>query len=245
MTSINILRYAELAKFAYQNDRPCYNKDTPTSWELVDNYESVIITFPTEVVVVIRGTEVSSLDDWFTNLRLSIFEKESGVVKIHTGFNSGARKLYGVLEKYVYTLGIKLNKQVTFVGHSSGGAIARVLGYLFGLNDYGLKSNVITFGCPKVGNQNFNNALKKVANVYHFTHKNDLVPYVPLFHGTQAGFIEHRICETEITMNPILFARLWCRIKAILRFEGLGIQNHYIDSYIDDLEILEDKTDGT
>lgn len=244
MTTINILRYAKLAKFAYQNDRARY-KDRPTFWEQVDNYESVIIIFPTEVVVVIRGTEAGSLDDWITNLRLLNFAKDSGNVKIHTGFNHGAEKLYQFLEKYVYTLGVKLNKKVIFVGHSSGGALARVLGYLFGLHTWSdARFTVVTFGCPKVGNKAFNVALADFADVYHFTHKNDLVPYVPLFHGTHAGLYESRICETGIMKNPNFFVRIWCRIKAILHLKGLGLQNHYIDSYIADLKLLEETNDG-
>ena len=78
---------------------------------------------------------------------------------------------------------IKQNKdyQIIFTGHSLGGAIATLASYYF--KKYNLGENepiLITFGQPRVGNENFAiNYMEIISSVYRIERENDIVSMFP------------------------------------------------------------------
>ena len=72
---------------------------------------------------------------------------------------------------------------IFITGHSLGGALA-TLAAVDVHQTYGLNS-LITFGEPRVGNQQFSDFFKPVVTNYRVTHYADIVPHIPL---TAQGF---------------------------------------------------------
>ena len=78
---------------------------------------------------------------------------------------------------------IKTNKdyQIIFTGHSLGGAIATLASYYYSKNKLAENEPVlITFGQPRVGNENFaRDYMKLISNVYRIERFEDIVSILP------------------------------------------------------------------
>ena len=78
---------------------------------------------------------------------------------------------------------IKQNKdyQIIFTGHSLGGAMATLASYYFKKHNLGENEPIlITFGQPRVGNENFaRNYMEIISNVYRIERENDIVSMFP------------------------------------------------------------------
>ena len=78
---------------------------------------------------------------------------------------------------------IKSNKdyQIIFTGHSLGGAIANLVSYYYSKNNLAENEPVlITFGQPRVGNENFaRDYMKYISNIYRIERYQDIVSILP------------------------------------------------------------------
>lgn len=143
--------------------------------------------------VVFRSTEYDNLDDW--KLNLSISKVSFGPVapsnaKVHSGFWNCAigNGLGDVFESRLKELmndsSLKLN-MVYIAGHSMGGACAHIFGTSLAANNSDMKVRVVTFGEPKIGNQNFktwsqySGSLDNLS-VFRFVNRADAVPRIAL-----------------------------------------------------------------
>jgi len=241
-----ILFYANLSKIAYNNYVDLEMDKKYIEYIIINNHEAVVIEFENEIVISIRGTELMSISDWLTDIKLfslnNIVKKNrcnkfyDKNIKIHNGFFEGGLELFNKIIKSKILNDNINNKPVNLIGHSAGGAKARVIAYLFlkrKLFDFDI--NIITFGCPKVGNRNFNNILLFYCNVYHFTHKNDIVPNTPLFSYTHRNIIEYKLMNDIIIKNPSITDKTVSYFKSLFNFRFLGVKNHFIDEYIKSL----------
>jgi len=242
MKTEDILRYAKIAKFAYRNDDPSEYYGNKCFWVKKENHEAVVIDFPNEIVVSIRGTEVDSFKDWITNFKFKgitpnlvvdmSYSPKKINSKIHEGFFKGGLAIFNEIIDYLD----RCDKLITLVGHSAGGAKAISLSYIMRVLAMYLDAKIVTFGSPKAGNSYFNYVVTNNYICHRYTHKNDIVPYVPFFHGTHKHIDELRITDKNIVVNPNFINRLWGRMKALVRFKGMGFVNHSIDMYIKDLQ---------
>ena len=179
-----------------------------------------------EVVISFRGTD--SAPGWKINLEIwkrSLVDHEypdidvpqNASVLIHQGFmgallgasgtnaTSGEKRIKSVYQEIRARL-LKLNKKkklekLKIIGHSLGGALAQILGYILKFDAKfadvkligadGVK--VVTFGSPRVGNWEFSNSfLTKQGLVHHrIRHESDFVPMIPALNFYHASNYEY------------------------------------------------------
>lgn len=114
---------------------------------------------------------------------------------IHKGFHDGSVEIFNAMFESILKLSNNYpNYSIIITGHSLGGAIAPLIGNELRLLNK--KSNVISFGSPKFGNiifqkwmnklwntnENLNdlNNLFKRSSYIRVTHKDDIVPLLPI-----------------------------------------------------------------
>ena len=190
-----------------------------------------------EVVISFRGTDSAPGLLIDLNIRKrSLVDHEypdidvpqNASVLIHQGFmgalleasgtntTTGEKRIKSVYQEIRARL-LKLNKKkklekLKIIGHSLGGALAQILGYILKFDAKfadvkligadGVK--VVTFGSPRVGNWEFSNSfLTKQGLVHHrIRHESDFVPMIPALNYHHASNYEY-ILKTNghVVMN--------------------------------------------
>lgn len=153
------------------------------------------------VYIIPVGTELSVFE-WLKNFM--IFKKGHGYLgRVHKGFYYNLRALWDGIED----TGVFDSPNVTFVGHSRGGAIASLmaLSYFF---IYNKKPRVITFGSPRVGNRTWKKNFE------------------------QSGIEHVRVALSGDLITKIPVLNYW-HVGRLMELSGSG---HSITSYIDALE---------
>jgi triacylglycerol lipase len=157
----------------YNNYMYINNTKTNNYFYIFYNNSSMDICF--------KGT--SNIKDVYTNLNIcpkSFINKD---IKIHSGYLYKYLSLRNVLIENINIIRNNHDiKEITFNGHSSGGAIANIaaldLSYLY--KDVCINS--ITFGSPKIGNKHFIEEYNKnIKNSIRVVNNNDIIQYLPPF----------------------------------------------------------------
>ncbi len=238
--SAEIIKYAELAKYAYDTDANIserfgavnvYIKTLPDL-----DIKFFVLTHDASKIhwISVRGT------DNFKNAKLDakyIKEYNSLLgIYIHKGFNDSAFDVYKSLVS-------KLNKdyELRFTGHSLGGAIAAILMTMFKESGFNVGKG-ITFGQPKFTNRK---GMKKYGNLplLRVVHDDDPVPLVPpttfitfLNHGIYRHFGEELVLldngkgyryYPKSRASNIFLSSFWTHIG---REE---VTDHYMQKYLD------------
>lgn len=137
--------------------------------------------FSNDVALGIRGTNMSSGRDWFSNANasLAIADNQSAV---HSGFQKVFKSMQPTLEKQLAPLlNTNSNGIVHCAGHSLGGALAS-LAAIWIKQRFGNHVALYTFGAPRVGLNDF--AMKSsgsIDKIYRCIHGDDPVPMVPVW----------------------------------------------------------------
>jgi len=169
------------------------NYDTIGSYSDNDeslNFGIVLISRQSNsIIVALRGTieqAVSNLiEDIYILPRVAAWQGHPGVpseVYIHPGFWKTWNLLKPGIIQGIAAAKAKYNTtEVTFTGHSLGGAIATVAAMDYWATT-GHVAKVITFGCPRVGNYYFAHFYEKIfgKNSMRFVNHNDFIPHLPL-----------------------------------------------------------------
>ncbi len=116
-------------------------------------------------VLVFRGTD--SPRDWLWNLNVSRDRAQSGG-EVHRGFNRALDQIWGPVE----TALAGISAPVAYAGHSLGGALAVLAAARRA------PETVYTFGAPRVGDQEFVDALGDVP-IFQVVNNDDLVARLP------------------------------------------------------------------
>lgn len=194
-----------------------------------------------EVVVVFRGSH--SIRDWVLNLCLFQCNVFFGAEKyrVHWGITQlldqycrklGERKkvrlkdmLLAILEPLVIE-----GKKITFVGHSTGGAMAVLFADQFERKFPKKTKRVVTFGQPSLGGRSFAKQYKLAHKTYRVCCDIDLVtflpplPFVYVHVGKMLWLHEGEIYENIPS---------WKRLLLSLKSWFLGpISNHFMYKYI-------------
>ncbi|KAI9510547.1 lipase [Russula earlei] len=148
------------------------------------------------VIVAHQGTDpqklladLTDLDFFPEPLDPSLFPGVPSTVAAHSGFaNEHAKTAQAILTAVQDTLTAQGASSVTVVGHSLGAALALLDGVSLSLQlSPGVTVNVIGYGMPRVGNQDFANFVDSRLGglVTHVNNQDDPVPTVP---GRFLGF---------------------------------------------------------
>lgn len=123
-----------------------------------------------KVIIACAGTE--DLGDWLINFAF-LFNRDL----VHRGFYNNANRLLPlVLDRISH---YEVGRPLILTGHSLGGATAMILGSI--LKEWGYNvQEIITFGCPRVGNKKFSNYYASLSiPTTHYVHGSDVVPATP------------------------------------------------------------------
>ncbi|KAG8721077.1 hypothetical protein FRC11_002994, partial [Ceratobasidium sp. 423] len=141
------------------------------------------------VVVAHEGTDptkfLSLLTDanaFFGDLSKTLFPGVTSAVQVHSGFRDAhAASASAVLAAVKKVLAEKSSNKVTLVGHSLGGAIATLDALYLKLNLPSTTTiKAVTYGQPRVGNQEFANLIdQKITDFSRITNIEDVIPIVP------------------------------------------------------------------
>lgn len=155
------------------------------------------------VIVAHQGTDTSKLLPVITDINYGLTELDDDLfpgidsdIEVHSGFKeSQADTATDVLAAVSSAMSTYSTSSVTVVGHSLGGAIALLDGVYLTLQLPSASVSVITYGMPRVGNQEFADWVDEHITVSHINNKKDPVPILP---GRFLGF-HHCSGEKHIT----------------------------------------------
>lgn len=133
-----------------------------------------------DLLLVTRGTNKTSVEDWLTNLTIAM-EPGPGGALVHAGFNRLRETMQSQIDQSLRAAGAF--RRIHIVGHSLGGALATLnAATLIARGERRL--TIYTFGAPRVGNWAFvkwlDNAIG-TENIRRVFHPADPVPMIPLF----------------------------------------------------------------
>lgn len=130
--------------------------------------------------IVFQGS--TSIQDWILNLAAfttPVMHEQSRVFAMaHKGFVQQYTRARKTILNRLKLLDVD---NIYITGHSLGGAIGAICLHDLYYNEMeSAKLHLTTFGCPKVGNEQFNkDLLATEAIMTHFIHKNDIVTKIP------------------------------------------------------------------
>lgn len=123
-----------------------------------------------EIIFAFRGSD--DVKDWINNLQQGLFDK------VHEGFSKSAIRFRPFLKKI---LGLDGAKQVYFVGHSRGAALA-TLGAYYCAKVQKLPCSCFAYESPRIGRSDFKDEYNRLP-IYHTTVRNgwDIVTCLPTY----------------------------------------------------------------
>ncbi len=140
------------------------------------------------IIVAFRGTQPNRPMDWFADFRATCDPWDhTNAGKVHSGFYSALRKVWGVTLANGEILPRRLvnrgSKTIWITGHSLGGALAELCAAQALFVSKIPVQGVYTFGQPRVGTKDFADAVnaKLGSGIFRFVNDRDIVPRVPLF----------------------------------------------------------------
>jgi len=197
---------------------------------------------PRAMLIAFRGTEVSQIKDWFTNIMAIAVPAPSGVGKIHKGFASAFAAVWPQLEA---ALSEHYDGQVPIwiTGHSLGGALATLATAQLRFNARLPVQGLYTFGQPRVGDREFIRFLRLAmpGRVVRFVNNKDIVPQVP----APGILLKYWHGDREARYAPegklILDLSWWLRMRSQLKGSAkdvtkLGLDcltDHSMDRYVE------------
>lgn len=163
---------------------------------------AIVRRLPEGLVVAFRGTDDPG--DWIMDVmaapRLTYYRDAAAATKIvfmHRGFYMAASSVYKAVCKAVG------QEKFYLTGHSLGGAIALIIGYMRVTSGLPPEA-IVTFGAPKAGFNAFAEALANIP-VRQYRRGNDPVPHLPLalpyfpYRHVTAPLVQ---CGEDDTSNP-------------------------------------------
>jgi len=179
-----------------------------------DNTQAYVATNDDHILVAFRGTEaptnIEGLKDWLltdaVNLlivpegRLGTDFAAAGVgAKFHQGFINALAEIWEPLFEAVEAERKKRDRPLWLTGHSLGGALALLAGWLF-KRKFVPVHQIYTYGGPMVGNVDATQALDRELpdRIFRYVNSTDPVPKLPTV-SLIANAYGH--CNQEIGLN--------------------------------------------
>lgn len=197
----NALALAAAAQFAYypaERGTEAFRAEFGMESQLisVDNTQAYVAWNDQNLLVVFRGSEspasVDGLKDWLmTNANNLLIQPEgplsteflaAGVgCRWHQGFVNAISEIWPSLYPVVEAKAKEKDRVFWIAGHSLGGALALLAGWLFTRKTMA-PHEVVTFGAPMVGNKQVAEAIDRelAGTVFRYVNGPDPVPLLPM-----------------------------------------------------------------
>lgn len=185
-------------------------------------------------VLAFRGTE-QNFNDIIIDLKIRFYETNAG--RMHRGFLEAYQVIAKEVQKEINQL---KDVPIYVTGHSLGGALAVVATASLASDNI---AACYTFGCPKVGDQEFSLRNNKIP-IYRVINSNDIITYVPMFNIRYQGIGDIRYLSHN---NELLYAR--DKVEETKMFLTYFIPTrlrqfflrHRISEYCEKLKIIAEK----
>lgn len=253
----DLLRFAEMASTAYEDDRTLIEAHMGSGFESVmiylDDHVSkdggiqILIGEPDDSgvqYVALRGT--SNRENVLGDIRFAKRASHRYNLNLHDGFRNYAERAFDVASALLDD-----SRPVHLTGHSLGGAVVAILdGYL---RDAGFEvARVVTFGQPRVTDKYGASVLRLAALDFRFirvVHEDDMVTLVPkvgyAHYGPEVILKKDRAYCVWPGRNPVNgervegpgFVRFW---RNLLRFSIGNPADHSMAKYVAKLRDLQD-----
>ncbi|KAH8091740.1 alpha/beta-hydrolase [Cristinia sonorae] len=133
-------------------------------------------TDPTKLMSIANDAQILHV-----NMNPQFFPTAANGVEVHDGFHKTqgrtAQQILGIVQSALKDTGFT---KVLTTGHSLGGAIALLDALMFKMKLPNVDVQSVTFGMPRVGNQEFANMVDSMLPGFtRVTNQNDIVPIVP------------------------------------------------------------------
>jgi V8-like Glu-specific endopeptidase len=160
-----------------------------------------------QAILAFRGTQMTNLGDWLTDLNVLPITRDYGIV--HRGFLTAFQVVQTTLEDHLRQLdGIPL----VLTGHSLGGALATIAAAEW-RGRYPIRG-IYTFGQPAVGRSTFPDYMRLhySSKFFRIVYRDDVVARVPLsfahvgklFRFDRDGDVSHRMESIESTPSELI-----------------------------------------
>jgi pimeloyl-ACP methyl ester carboxylesterase len=134
---------------------------------------TIFATSPNQVIVIVSGT--SNASQWALQIAYgTVAPVDVGGFKTSAIWNSAAEAILQRME----AAGLPADREIVFVGHSYGGAVAQILAARVHMADPMRRIQLLTFGAPVAGNAELGNHLASV-NQVHYVNTGDPVANLP------------------------------------------------------------------
>ena len=234
-----LIMFANISAITYDNPKDSKAKFKSFGFNIVDFFDiegaqAYLLKDMNGIhVLSFRGTEVTEKSDVLADLKAGKNIEACGG-KVHVGFKGEINKVWPTIEKAIANIDM-----LYVTGHSLGAAMATIAASR-------MQSKVtalVTFGSPRVGNQEFVNSL----NVTHYRVQNncDDVTKVPF---RLVGFRHHGTHKYMNFYGEFRDLTPWQRVKDMIRSrlkarakgqKYIGVFDHLMANYIAKLEKSE------
>lgn len=239
------LNYAMLCHLVYENNINVDNvlkffnfNDIET---IYDRNKCLVFSNDQTLYLVIRGS--ANLYDWIQDLKFSssnLTINDISIGDIHSGF----KECYlNVIDEIKAIVKSEMKENIIFLGHSLGGAIAELCALDLRLQYSDINFQLITFGCPKVGNIVYTNYYNRTnIQVYRFVNINqtnqaqDIVTKLGYLGGKHVGEWVYKVMFNEEYQDYSEMYRLYqsfVRLNHTIMMESVidSLWLHYIVTY--------------
>jgi predicted lipase len=233
----NAYHFANIAKDAYSNEDVFNEIYSNCGYNNIkyfnsDGAQGYALSNDDYVVIVFRGTEVSSYNDIAADLKLFPVKDELGLPgRVHRGFLKEVNDLWDEIIEWL-SIHNSQHNQVYTCGHSSG---AGMCGIAASRIDNAICYN---YGCPRIGNaswkKSYNNSSRKF---YRFRNDMDIVTTLPLRLMTyrHIGKFYHIQSNGRIVESPTHWQELKHLVTSLVRprccYSVEILNDHRIEEY--------------
>lgn len=205
------------------------------------------------LVFAFRGTEsfrdvLSDLNIFRTELKI---DEKSMKTKnlVHTGFLKQFNTVKHEIDQDIqyYRKEQSSNNSLIFTGHSLGGALATISSVYYGIKYPDMRVTCITFGSPRVGNNNFVRSFDVIVDESHrYVNEDDPVPMGPTpFRFSHVGgghwIQDHAMVDKKPIFRSISFVVNF--IGSIFGITHDPISDHGCKQYLEEIENFEENKD--
>ena len=133
------------------------------SYKMYKYGSDVMFTAKTETFIYIVFLGSNDLLDWKNNFDFKLIDLGNNC-KVHEGFYTSSMKFQDIIQAECKPYN---SRNIVFVGHSRGGALAMTAGINYGqIYSTSNHLNIVTYGQPRVGNHNY----IKLLQLYNITY---------------------------------------------------------------------------
>jgi hypothetical protein len=214
------------------------------------NTQAYVGTSAEHIVVAFRGTEspatLDGLKDMLLNDARNLLIIPSGRLgtdfiaagvgaRMHQGFINGLAEIWDCVSERVSTELKSSERPLWLTGHSLGGALALLAGWLF-LRRFINVHQIYTFGAPMIGNKEataaFDRELK--GKIFRYVNTGDPVPQLPTLSLLANEFCH---CDKEMALGDAYEGSYWAGVGGaltddLLKGQGLDVVWDFIQNRV-------------